>query len=675
MFSFGNPHATLQQFDCSARDFESLLKLLPDEENPFLNWNEKTKLFQPTKNIVSSQDVATWFPKDNRPVFHTPHNGDRTCSQLPSLWYSDLHKWIHLCHPYHQYGTSTTVAVVLPSTMMAEMAVVLVSLLAQPNVCVAPLDPNMPQTKLREALLQLHCQAIVTTRDLWNVMKLESIADDHYFYDIRLVEATGGKVGAIRWTVLHQEEALLADETLLEKDEERPVILLRTSGTTSVPKVVPLTASSLLYNATCLAASLQLKRNDVGCNTMPLFHIGGVSCALLSVLVSGSSVVMMGPFNPETFLDCINTNSKQDKTAAAPTWYYGVPSMHRALTLTAQARLQQQPQENDFIPNNLRFIRSGAAPLPHNTAAELSKVFHTEVIPTYSMSESMPICSSHKAPVISSKEAKFKKNMVGHPIGCSLRIVDEQGNPILYGREGEIALRGPGVMVAYHDVDKNESHTPDDWLRTGDIGILDTNGDLKLKGRLKEMIKRGGDQVWPNEIDRVVEAVPGVSTAITFSVPNDLWGEEVAVAVVMDSNNDEVTMKRLILDGCKAKLDKPAVPCQIVFVPSTKSLLRGPTGKYLRNQLANHLKVNPIDTGALRVLEGRVQTPDYDQQLTSKQEVIPSSALNGVRFIAACFVVQGHIGVYPNSACKSNFRVYTFGVFLSHLCPLVLHRT
>ena len=641
MFNFGKAQATLQQFDCSTTDFDNLLKQLPESDNPFLNWKSKEKI-----NKIKASKAKSWFPKSKRhAVFHSFGSGEGTAGNTPPLTYADLHKCIDLC-PAYDTDDNITVAVVLPSTMMAEMAVVLVSLLAQPNVCIAPLDSSMSTVKLREALKQLKCQGIVTTADFF--AKMEFMGRECKFHDIRVIESTGEAVGAVQWKVLHQEAIKFVDGD--SNKDEKPVIVLRTSGTTSLPKVVPLTASSLLYNATCIASSLRLQRSDVGCNVMPLFHIGGVSCALLAVLVSGSSVVMMGQFEPELFLDCVSSTEMSSTKPSTPTWYYGVPSMHKTLVLTAQARLQLEGR--NYIPNQLRFIRSGAAHLPHETALELSKVFRTAVYPTYSMSEAMPICSYHAAPVVWNDNANDNMpNAVGHPIGCNLKIVNELGNALPYGIVGEVALSGPGVMKTYSGLVQSQTHTPDGFLRTGDIGELDKNGVLTLKGRLKEMIKRGGEQVWPNEVDCIVEQVSGVANAVTFGVPNDLWGEEVAVAVVLDKNGvsvERANMERSIMDECRKQLQQSAVPAQIIFLQSTGDLLKGPTGKYLRAQLAEHLHAKPVDTGALRVLEARVHTKP-DEESSSKKILNPSSALNGVRLIAAYFVVQTHVGLYPNS--------------------------
>jgi acyl-CoA synthetase (AMP-forming)/AMP-acid ligase II/peptidoglycan/LPS O-acetylase OafA/YrhL len=634
MFRFGKPHPTLQEFECLTKDFDSLMISLPDDENPFLNWQTKEEL----SISIKSSDFTSWFADDDHCVFHPLQNDEESSSERPSsLTYGDLHKCISSCPAYHS-GT-IVVAVLLPSCMMAEMAVVLVSLWAQSNVCIAPLDYNLPQTKLHQALKQLKCHGIVTTKEQLDKINFKS-PQEYKFYDVRVVSATGDKVGAVKWTVIYQEPIPNNDFQEVQLTDERPSMLLRTSGTTSTPKVVPLTASSLLYNATCIATSLRLQRDDVGCNSMPLHHIGGVSCPFLAVLLSGSSIVMMGQFDPDAFLDCLSTTT-MDST---PTWYYGVPSMHKALVLTAKTRLDRY--QDHYIPNKLRFIRSGAANLPHESAVELAKVFRTKVIPTYSMSEAMPICSSHFTPVISDSNDENLRSIVGQPIGCSLRIIDEHGNTLPYGSTGEVALMGAGVINNYSAIKKSETHTPDGWLLTGDVAKMNLDGNVTLKGRQKEMIKRGGEQVWPNEVDNVVENVKGVVTAVSFGVPNELWGEEVAVTVVLDSDGtsvDDIAMKSRIMDACQEELESFAIPRQIIILPSANELIKGPTGKFLRSKLASHLGVSPVDTGALHAFKARAQG-DVHKALT------PSSALNGVRFIAACFVVQTHIGFYPNSA-------------------------
>ena len=482
------------------------------------------------------------------------------------------------------------------------------------------------------------------------------------------------------------------DEEEERDDESPPMLLLRTSGTTSVPKLVPLTPSSLLYNAICIATSLQLHEGDIGCNVMPLYHIGGISCGLLSVLVSGTSCIMVpGPFDSNRFVDILLNDNKESTdnkntgdsksnliTTPNPTWYYGVPSMHKAIVLTAKAAKSKWERLQN---NKLRFIRSGAAHLSHATAVDLASVFPgTEIYPTYSMTECMPVASCHRYPVRvqyqTGKELDridmndegnrgsgiptMNEDTVGEAIGCSLAIIGDDGNILPHGETGQVCLRGPGVINGYVGIARSESHivtidegtrTAMSWFQTGDMGQLDPMGRLTLVGRSKEMIKRGGDQVWPNEVDDLIERtfVDEIQVAVTFGVPNELWGEEVQVAVVLREGYQDTDLSALvgrIVSVCRDALGDAAAPTQALFVKSTGNLLRGSTGKYLRNKMAEHLGAKPLDTTALNALQNMAKASKVKDVPDSWTK--PSDALNGVRFLTACFVAHIHIGLMPN---------------------------
>ena len=634
---------------------------------------------------VDVNEVPTWFPCDDRVAFYR-------ASDHP-LTYAELHEQVR-SSPWQDDDDAddvrgreavrphVIVAVLLRPSQMAEMAVVLISLLSRPHICVAPLDPNMPRPKLLDALYQLGCTALVSTKDLLEEYAMYDMMNadcqdfleedhDHSLPNLRTVYVVtpcpSKGAGAVDWNLIYQNKNVQTIDNGTNAPKTSPALLLRTSGTTAKPKIVPITREALLYNATCLAASLQLQRNDVGCNAMPFFHIGGILCALLTVLVSGSAVIMEGFFDPNTFLDRLLADSNDAHQTAtdgddddggysqrvppSPSWYYGVPTMHKSILLAGTARLRRLQQEDKASKENLstklRFIRSGADHLPHPTAVQLSKLFHVPVLSTYSMSECMPVCSStFDDAIVWDKPTKFIDS-VGFPIGCSLRVVNDQGMALGYeDGVGEVVIRGPGVLQSYPGIPQSITHTTDGWLKTGDMGVLDRHGHLVLKGRLKHMIKRGGEQVWPDEVDDIVKEIPGVAMAMTFGVKNELWGEEVAVAVVLTDkgvSRGEQAMEQDIIKTCRESLDTAAVPCQIVFLESTDRLLRTATGKYVRTGLADHLGVRSQDTRALSAMMAATAP-------TTHRKVEPSTALNGLRLLVACFVVQGHIGLYPNTA-------------------------
>lgn len=623
--AFGELDPLRQKYDCHVKDFEGLLKL--SGGRPFANWTKDV-------HTVTLQDFTSWFPRDeNRIAIYGAKDQE-------GLSYADLHDQIKACPSYTH---KTTVTLILPLDLRLETAVALVALLSQPHVCVAPLDYNMPKAKMLEAFKQLDCTGIVTTAALLQNLKAEEALSG--MKDIRIIESTGTKAGAINWKILNrarQYELPVAESGVSENE---PRMLLRTSGTTASPKVVALSASHLLHSGASLAFGLNLSSDDVACCAMPLFHIGGIAGALLCVLVSGSSVVMMpGNFDPQAFLDRLDPSFGN----AAPTWYYAAPTMHQALLLTAKS----QDATRSYIPNKLRLIRSAAAHLPHEIAMELADLFHTSVFPTYGMSECMPICIPLD-PIVWNRESNAIGS-VGQPAACSVAIVNSTGDPLPYGEIGEIAVSGPGAIKSYVGMSPSVTHTPSGWLKTGDVGYLDSHGRLFIKGRSKEMIKRGGEQVWPNEVDRVVLGVTGVKAAVTFAVPNALWGEEVAVAVVLDKDDrDEEASRQLIMATCKEELDHFAVPHQLIFVESTAELPKGASGKYLRTRMADHLGTKSVDTCAMSALKAAGATVKHEMFSDDPAKgvlVKPSHALNGTRFVTACFVVQLHIGFFPSIA-------------------------
>ena len=392
---------------------------------------------------------------------------------------------------------------------------------------------------------------------------------------------------------------------------DQPILLLRTSGTTGKAKVVPLTSRALYFNARALASSMALTRADVSLLAMPLFHIGGISCPLLATLVTGATLVVPTTrFDPARFFELLPT----------ATWFYAAPTIHKALVLHARA--------NKVKPHRLRFVRSGAAHLPHNDAVAIARLFGCPVMPTYSMSECMPICSVPPVYDLSVRDT------VGSPIGPSLRIAGDDGKALPYGEVGHVLVRGAGVMAGY----EREDGDPEDgsefvrgWLRTGDLGMLDTDGNVFLRGRSKEVIKRGGEQISLHEVDEALLAIDGVDVAVSFPVVNEFWGEECQAVVVCRRpiSEDEV------LRSVSGALEAIKVPRKIFILDDTSSLPKSSTGKYQRSKFASALGAQPVDVQAAAALAGA--------------DVKPSRALYGIRLILAYWVAQTHIGSFPSA--------------------------
>jgi amino acid adenylation domain-containing protein len=349
-------------------------------------------------------------------------------------------------------------------------------------------------------------------------------------------------------------------------------LILFTSGTTSRPKLVPLTHGNLTASAIAIAATLQLTHDDRCLNVMPLFHIHGLVAGLLASLVAGASVVCAPGFYAPEFFGWLDE--------FRPTWYTATPTMHQLILTRAH-------QHVDTIRRcSLRFIRSSSAALPSRVITELEETFRAPVIESYGMTEAAhQMASNPLAP------RQRKRGSVGIAAGPELAIMDETGNFLPTGVVGEVVVRGPSIMNGYsHAPEANASAFTRGWFRTGDLGYFDSEAYLFLTGRIKELINRGGEKITPLEVDDVLMDHPSVFQAVTFAVPHPTLGEEVAAAVVLHGQAN-VTAKEL-REFSATRLADFKVPRHISIV---KELPEGSTRKLQRIGLAKKLGITAID--------------------------------------------------------------------------------
>ncbi|MGI9047457.1 MAG: acyl--CoA ligase, partial [Burkholderiales bacterium] len=292
-------------------------------------------------------------------------------------------------------------------------------------------------------------------------------------------------------------------------------LVLHTSGTTSRPKIVPLSQRNICASALNIGNTLALRAGDRGLIVMPLFHIHGLIAAVLAPLAAGGSVYCTPGFNALKFF-----NWMED---AKPTWYTAVPTMHQAL-------LGRAERNREIIAAHpLRFIRSSSSSLPPQVLHELEKVFKTRVVESYGMTEaSHQMASNLLAPGLR------KPGTVGVAAGPEVAVMDESGALLQNGETGEIVIRGANVTSGYeNNPDANSDAFTNGWFRTGDQGVMDTDGYLSITGRLKEIINRGGEKISPREVDDVLMDHPAVQQVVTFAMPHDKLGEDVAAAIVL----------------------------------------------------------------------------------------------------------------------------------------------
>ena len=343
-------------------------------------------------------------------------------------------------------------------------------------------------------------------------------------------------------------------------------LVLHTSGTTSRPKIVPLAHKNIAASAANIRKTLSLTADDLGLVIMPLFHIHGLIAALSAPLSAGGEVCCSPGFNALKFFSWF--------TEVRPTWYTGVPTMHQAILLRAA-------NNPDALKNHrLRFIRSSSSALPPTVIAELERVFGVPVVEAYGMTEATHQMASNPLP-----PAKRKPGTVGPSGGPEIRVVDETGKSVPVGGTGEIVIRGPNVMREYENNPKaNADAFYGDWFRTGDQGVMDEDGYVAITGRLKEIINRGGEKISPREIDEIIMGHPAVHQCVTFAMPHEMLGEEVAAAIVLKQGVEATD--RELRDFASSHMAPFKVPRKILILTEIPV---GATGKLQRIGLAQKL--------------------------------------------------------------------------------------
>jgi len=363
-------------------------------------------------------------------------------------------------------------------------------------------------------------------------------------------------------------------------------LVLHTSGTTSRPKIVPLTHKNLCTSAQNIRKTLELTPDDRCLNVMPLFHIHGLIAALLSSLSAGASVVCTPGFYSPKFLDWL------DEFQA--TWYSCVPTMHQAIlarSRTAQEIIARTP---------IRFIRSSSAALSPSVMAEIETVFNSPVIEAYGMTEAAHQMASNPLP-----PSQRKPGSVGPAAGPEISIMDEAGNLLPPGEIGEIVIRGANVTSGYENNPKaNETAFTNGWFRTGDRGYLDSENYLFIQDRIKEIINRGGEKISPREVDEVLLNHPAIAEAVTFAAPHTLLGEDVAAVAVLKPNT--TATEREIKEFVAQRLADFKVPRAILIVGE---IPKGATGKIQRIGLAQKLGLTTSDPIAPRPTFAPPRTP------------------------------------------------------------------
>lgn len=458
-------------------------------------------------------------------------------------------------------GAGATVAMVVPNGAAMASAFVTVA----STTAAAPLNPAYKAAEFEFYLADLKPSAVIVKRGFASPVR--EVAGSLGIAIIELIESDGAAAGHFTLATTAGE----ATASARVPDADDTALVLHTSGTTSRPKIVPLSHANLLASADHIAATLALDASDNCLNVMPLFHIHGLVAGVLASLGAGAQVSCTPEFSATRFFAWLDE--------LAPSWYSAVPTMHQ-LILARAAR-----NEEIIARRALRFIRSSSASLPPPVMQALEQTFGCPVIESYGMTEAAHQMTSNPLP-----PAARKAGSVGIAAGPEVAILGPDGTFLGPGDEGEIVIRGPNVTAGYAnnpEANATAFHTGDDgpaWFRTGDLGVRDAEGYLRISGRIKEIINRGGEKIAPREVDDVLMEHPAVAQAVAFAVSHDKLGEDVAAVVVLepDAAADEAELREF----AAARLAAFKVPRTIVF---TDAIPKGATGKLQRIGLAAQL--------------------------------------------------------------------------------------
>jgi oxalate---CoA ligase len=450
------------------------------------------------------------------------------------------------------------VAVVLPNG--PDMAIAFLAVSAV-STC-APLNPGYTEQDFKFSLEDLHVKLLITTPGV-NPSRKAAIELGIPIIDL---EPETQWAGAFKLVT-----DLPINETILEPIFSTPdetALVLHTSGTTSRPKIVPLTHRNIYYSTQNISETYQLTHTDRCLNMMPLFHIHGLIGSVASSLTAGASVICAPGFSSDEVMNWVLN--------LRPTWYTAVPTIH-------QAFLDQAARNPDITKStHFRFIRSCSSPLSKKLAQDLEKIFDAPVLEAYGMTEATHQIASNPLPPDS-----HKYESVGLPTGTTrVAILDSHGIELNPNEIGEICIQGENVMTGYeNNPEANANSFAHGWLRTGDHGFVDKEGYIFIKGRLKELINRGGEKISPREIDETLLKHPAVKQAVAFAFPHQLLGEDVAAAVVL--KHGEILSMQELRQFVATRLADYKVPRIIVFI---SDIPKGPTGKIQRIGLAEKLK-------------------------------------------------------------------------------------
>jgi len=467
--------------------------------------------------------------------------------------------------------------IALPYSAMEQMSQRVAGLLASKGigqgdrVCVMlPNVPHFPMVYyavLRLGAIVVPMNVLLTAREIKHYMtdsgaKLILVWNDFAPEAITAGEEAGVEVLPVE-TGPFLEMVGAADpiEEIVEVQPDDTAVVLYTSGTTGQPKGAELTHNNIRSNVDSCLGLFDPTEADVVFGGLPLFHIFGQTVTMNVVISVGGEVTLLPRFDPEKALEII----QRDKV----TIFMGVPTMYAAML--------HSPNRKDYDTSSLRLCVSGGAALPMEILSAFEKEFGSPIIEGYGLSETSPVASFGRL------DMEQKPGTIGVPIdGVEMRVVDEDGKVLGVGEKGELQIKGPNVMKGYWNMPEATAKAIDaeGWFSSGDIATYDADGYFSIVDRKKEMILRGGYNVYPREIEEVLYEHPAVREAAVIGIPHDDLGEEIC-AVVSLKDGESATPEE-IQAFVKEQVAAYKYPRHIEIVDD---LPKGPTGKILKRAI------------------------------------------------------------------------------------------
>jgi long-chain acyl-CoA synthetase len=485
-------------------------------------------------------------------------HGDRPAVRLDdySLSYSELHESslrVAALLRARDVGPGDRVGIVLPN--VPAFPVLFYGALAAGAV-VVPMNPLLKAREVQYYLEDSGASIVFAWKDMADESRTaaESVGIDCIVVD----------PGGFSELLAEHDPA----DGVAEREDDDTAVLLYTSGTTGQPKGAELTHANLVTNAALSTETLVcLEPDDVVMGCLPLFHCFGLTVGLNAAVSAGACLTLVPRFDPAKALEVIG----RDKV----TVFEGVPTMYSALL--------NAPDAGSYDVSSLRTCVSGGSAMPVEVMKSFEEAFGCMVLEGYGLSETSPVASFNHP------DMERKAGSIGVPVrGVEMRVLDDDGNDVDEGEVGEIAIRGDNVMKGYWGRDDaTKEAIPDGWFRSGDMAKKDEDGYFYIVDRKKDLIIRGGYNVYPREVEEVLYQHDAVAEVAVIGIPHDELGEEVGAAVALkpDSKASEDELR----DFAKGQLAAYKYPRHVWVVDE---LPKGPTGKILRRE------VSPPESGS-----------------------------------------------------------------------------